>query len=235
MISIAGLFDKLVDFEDVEAGVQNISSIDYETIKYIAKRDENKYMFAEGKSLFEIDLSKRKVEGGKAAYEKIYKTKYIDSFVKSSKNEIYTVYNDNKKLYIEKNDFNKVTEFMQIEGITANSVDLYLKQVEENSRGEKIALWNKLFSNGTNVEFAWIQDAGHIFVRVWERGCGETKACGTGACAVAAAAMRMRKCAMSVVVVLPGGELRVTYGTRSRHLYLTGPAEEIFSGEVKIG
>ena len=91
------------------------------------------------------------------------------------------------------------------------------------------------FSNGTNVEFAWIQDAGHIFVRVWERGCGETKACGTGACAVAAAAMRMRKCAMSVVVVLPGGELRVTYGTRSRHLYLTGPAEEIFSGEVKIG
>lgn len=80
-----------------------------------------------------------------------------------------------------------------------------------------------------------IQDAGHIFVRVWERGCGETKACGTGACAVAAAAMRMRKCAMSVVVVLPGGELRVTYGTRSRHLYLTGPAEEIFSGEVKIG
>jgi diaminopimelate epimerase len=91
------------------------------------------------------------------------------------------------------------------------------------------------FPNGTNVEFAWIQDAGHIFVRVWERGCGETKACGTGACAVAAAAMRMRKCAMSVVVVLPGGELRVTYGTRSRHLYLTGPAEEIFSGEVKIG
>ena len=86
------------------------------------------------------------------------------------------------------------------------------------------------FPNGTNVEFAWIQDAGHIFVRVWERGCGETKACGTGACAVAAAAMRMRKCAMSVVVVLPGGELRVTYGTRSRHLYLTGPAEEIFSG-----
>ena len=36
------------------------------------------------------------------------------------------------------------------------------------------------FPNGTNVEFAWIQDAGHIFVRVWERGCGETKACGTG-------------------------------------------------------
>ena len=141
-----------VDFEDVEAGVQNISSIDYETIKYIAKRNENRYMFAEGNSLFEIDLSKRKVESGKAAYEKVYKTKYIDSFVKSSKNEIYTAYNDNKKLYIEKNDFNKVTEFMQIEGITANSVDIYLKQVEENSRGEKIALWNKLLSNGTNAK-----------------------------------------------------------------------------------
>ena len=41
---------------------------------------------------------------------------------------------------------------MQIEGITANSVDIYLKQVEENSRGEKIALWNKLLSNGTNAK-----------------------------------------------------------------------------------
>ena len=84
------------------------------------------------------------------------------------------------------------------------------------------------------MEFAWIQDAGHIAVRVWERGCGETRACGTGACAVAAAAMRMRRCAMSVTIELPGGELQVTYGTRSRHLYLTGPAEEVFSGEVKI-
>ena len=90
------------------------------------------------------------------------------------------------------------------------------------------------FPHGANVEFAWIQDAGHIAVRVWERGCGETRACGTGACAVAAAAMRMRRCAMSVTIELPGGELQVTYGTRSRHLYLTGPAEEVFSGEVKI-
>ena len=101
------------------------------------------------------------------------------------------------------------------------------------------------FPHGANVEFAWIQDAGHIeFVevldrntvnmRVWERGSDETLACGTGACAVAAAAMRMRRCAMSVTIELPGGELQVTYGTRSRHLYLTGPAEEVFSGEVKI-
>ena len=70
------------------------------------------------------------------------------------------------------------------------------------------------FPHGANVEFAWIQDAGHIAVRVWERGCGETRA--------------------SVTIELPGGELQVTYGTRSRHLYLTGPAEEVFSGEVKI-
>ncbi len=91
------------------------------------------------------------------------------------------------------------------------------------------------FSDGTNVEVAWIQAPDHIHLRVWERGCGETKACGTGACAVAAAAMRMRKCGPSVNMQLPGGQLRVDYGIRSRHLYLTGPAEEVYSGEIAIG
>lgn len=91
------------------------------------------------------------------------------------------------------------------------------------------------FPKGTNVEVAWIQTADCIHLRVWERGCGETKACGTGACAVAAAAMRMRKCGPSVNMQLPGGTLQVDYGVRNRHLYLTGPAEEVYSGEIAIG
>ena len=91
------------------------------------------------------------------------------------------------------------------------------------------------FPEGINVEVAWIQAPDRIYLRVWERGCGETKACGTGACAVAAAAMRMRKCGPSVNMQLPGGQLRVDYGIRSRNLYLTGPAEEIYCGEIAMG
>ena len=104
-------------------------------------------------------------------------------------------------------------------------LELYGSQIEHDAA----------FPEGTNVEVAWIQAADCIHLRVWERGCGETKACGTGACAVAAAAMRMRKCGPSVKMLLPGGELRVDYGLRSRHLYLTGPAEEVCSGEIAIG
>ena len=51
----------------------------------------------------------------------------------------------------------------------------------------------EIFPEGVNVEVVWIQDAGHLWMRVWERGCGETFACGTGACAAVAAAMRQKK------------------------------------------
>lgn len=104
-------------------------------------------------------------------------------------------------------------------------LELYGSKIEHNAS----------FPEGTNVEVAWIQASDRIHLRVWERGCGETRACGTGACAVAAAAMRMQKCGSSVNLQLPGGMLRVDYGIRNRHLYLTGPAEEICFGELSIG
>lgn len=90
------------------------------------------------------------------------------------------------------------------------------------------------FPEGVNVELAWVQSPEKIRVRVWERGCGETKACGTGACAVAAAAMQRKKSKASVAMELPGGILRVDYQRQSGHLFLTGDAEEVFCGEVQI-
>ena len=135
-----------VDFEDNEAGIQNISSISYGDIKYIEKRGESKYLFSEGNAIFEIDLSKRKVENGSSSYEKKYMTKYVTGFVKSNKNEIYTVYSDNKNLYVEKNDFNKISDFLEIAGIVINSTDLYLKQIVDIKSGEKIALWENTLS-----------------------------------------------------------------------------------------
>lgn len=87
------------------------------------------------------------------------------------------------------------------------------------------------FPEGVNMEAVWVQDAGHLWMRVWERGCGETFACGTGACAVAAAAMRQRKCGVSVRVRMAGGGLLIQYDRRNGHLYLTGPAEEVCQGK----
>lgn len=89
----------------------------------------------------------------------------------------------------------------------------------------------EIFPEGVNVEVVWVQDAGHLWMRVWERGCGETFACGTGACAAVAAAMRQKKCGASVLVRMTGGELLVQYDRRHGHLYLTGPAEEICHGK----
>ena len=89
----------------------------------------------------------------------------------------------------------------------------------------------EIFPEGVNVEVVWVQDAEHLWMRVWERGCGETFACGTGACAAVAAAMRQKKCGASVLVRMTGGELLVQYDRRHGHLYLTGPAEEICHGK----
>ncbi len=87
------------------------------------------------------------------------------------------------------------------------------------------------FPDRTNTEFVRVDSAGRLTARVWERGSGETLACGTGACAAVAALHRAGKCGRDVTVRLPGGELRVMLTEDGRAL-LTGPAVEAFRGEV---
>lgn len=91
----------------------------------------------------------------------------------------------------------------------------------------------KLFPDRTNVEAAQIIDKNTIKMRVWERGSGETYACGTGACAVVAAAVANNLCGRKMNVILPGGRLEVYWNEKSRHIYLTGPAEEVYTGVWK--
>jgi diaminopimelate epimerase len=86
-----------------------------------------------------------------------------------------------------------------------------------------------LFPNRTNVEFMKIIGASEVAMRVWERGVGETSACGTGACAVAVAAYRTRGVESPVTVHLPGGDLYIEVNPQME-VYMTGPAEEIYSG-----
>ena len=90
-----------------------------------------------------------------------------------------------------------------------------------------------LFPERVNTEFIEVVDPTHLKMRVWERGSGETMACGTGACATVAAAVKCGICREDtpVTVSLLGGDLSITYS--GGKLFMTGPAEIVFDGEIK--
>ncbi len=93
------------------------------------------------------------------------------------------------------------------------------------------------FPNKTNVGFMTVADDSRISMRVWERGSGETLACGTGACAVAVVGRLVHGTASEVTVSLPGGEVVVEWEgslTDERPVYLTGPAVRSFEGEIEL-
>ena len=91
---------------------------------------------------------------------------------------------------------------------------------------------HEMFPDRTNTEFVSVTDRGHVVMRVWERGAGETMACGTGACAVAVASYMCGYTDRKVEVRLDGGVLEIEYRESDGHLYLTGPAEAVYSGEL---
>ena len=89
---------------------------------------------------------------------------------------------------------------------------------------------NPLFPKKTNVEFAQIIDREQINMRVWERGSGETLACGTGACATLVASVLNGLTERKVTVHLLGGDLEIHWDESTNHVFLTGPAEFVFKG-----
>ncbi len=88
------------------------------------------------------------------------------------------------------------------------------------------------FPNRTNTEFIYVQDRKHLVMRVWERGTGETLACGTGACASLVAAVLNDLTEDDVEIRLLGGTLKVRWDREENKVYLTGPAETVFEGET---
>jgi len=90
---------------------------------------------------------------------------------------------------------------------------------------------HEFFPNRTNVEFVRSDGPAELTMKVWERGVGETRACGTGACAVAVAACSNGRAESPVVVHLPGGDLEIEVDD-DLDVVMTGPAEEIFSGAM---
>jgi diaminopimelate epimerase len=96
---------------------------------------------------------------------------------------------------------------------------------------------NEIFPHGANVEFARVDSPQRVTMRVWERGSGETLACGTGACAVAVAARVLGGADALMTIVLPGGELEIEWqGTLDVEspILMTGPAVKSFEGEFSL-
>lgn len=91
-----------------------------------------------------------------------------------------------------------------------------------------------MFPERANIEFIEVIDAQTLKMRVWERGSGETLACGSGACAAFVAAVLTGKCGRRVRIRLRGGALELEWRESDNHVYMTGPAEFVFDGNIKV-
>ena len=91
-----------------------------------------------------------------------------------------------------------------------------------------------IFPRKTNTEFIEVVDRNTLNMRVWERGAGETLACGTGACAAAVAAVLNGHCDRNVTIHLLGGDLKIEWDALNNHVYMTGEAVTVFDGELTL-
>ena len=91
---------------------------------------------------------------------------------------------------------------------------------------------HKVFPNRTNTEFVKVVDENNVEMRVWERGTGETLACGTGCCATAVACILNGYTKEEVTVHVLGGKIRIFWDREENLVYMTGPAETVFEGEI---
>ncbi len=93
---------------------------------------------------------------------------------------------------------------------------------------------HELFPRKVNAEFVQVFDRKTMKMRVWERGAGETLACGTGACAVLVASVLNGLCERKAVISLLGGDLIIEWDEKNNRVYKTGPAVKVFDGEIDI-
>ncbi|MBO9606121.1 MAG: diaminopimelate epimerase [Paenibacillaceae bacterium] len=91
-----------------------------------------------------------------------------------------------------------------------------------------------LFPRRINVEFVHVESRGHAVMRVWERGAGPTLACGTGACAVLVSSVLNGLTDRCATVTLTGGDLQIEWSEADNRVYMIGPAEEVYTGEMAL-
>lgn len=115
-------------------------------------------------------------------------------------------------------------------------VIVYMEDVK-NLKIEEVGPYfekSSVFPESVNTEFVRVIDRNTVEMRVWERGSGETLACGTGACAVAVACVLNGYTEDQVTVKLLGGDLKIFWDREADLVYMTGPAEVVFDGEIQI-
>lgn len=109
-----------------------------------------------------------------------------------------------------------------------NTDDLELEKIGPDFENHKV------FPNRTNTEFVQVIDRNHVKMRVWERGTGETLACGTGCCATAVACVLNGLTDTEVEVEVLGGKIQIHWDRENNLVYMTGPAVTVFEGEIDL-
>ncbi len=136
----------------------------------------------------------------------------------------------NLKLKVEDKEFNFTCVSMgNPHAVTFIKPDV--KEFDICKYGKELEI-NKAFPKKANIEFINVIDDKTLKMRVWERGAGETLACGTGACASAVAAVLNGYTSRKVKVHLLGGDLSIEWNEKDNHVYMTGPATTVFDGEI---
>lgn len=111
---------------------------------------------------------------------------------------------------------------------------IFTDNVDQVGETGRVLEVHPAFPQRCNIEFAHIEADGSIRTRVWERGSGITQACGTGACATAVATAYTGRTGRKSNIVMDGGTLSIEWRESDNHVYMTGPAEFVFDGEIEI-
>jgi diaminopimelate epimerase len=109
---------------------------------------------------------------------------------------------------------------------------IFTENVDHVVEAGRALEYHPAFPQRCNIEFANIKADGSIRTRVWERGSGITQACGTGACATAIAAFLTGRAGRESSIIMDGGTLSIEWRESDNHVYMTGPAEFVFEGEI---
>ena len=111
---------------------------------------------------------------------------------------------------------------------------IFTDEVDQVGETGHLLEYHLAFPQRCNIEFAHVEADGSIRTRVWERGSGITEACGTGACATAVAAVLTGRAERTSRIVMDGGTLSIEWRKEDNHVYMTGPAEFVFDGEIDL-
>ena len=111
---------------------------------------------------------------------------------------------------------------------------IFTDEVDQVGETGHLLEYHLAFPQRCNIEFAHVEPDGSIRTRVWERGSGITEACGTGACATAVAAVLTGRAKGTSRIMMDGGTLSIEWRKEDNHVYMTGPAEFVFDGEIDL-